>query len=227
MPQILESFLSERQKAKKLMEETTDPAMRAVLDGRQQALKTSANAIYGFTGATSSKLQCLPIAECTIDFGAQLMMSMKQMIEFVLFPTSALLKKSKPSNHHYCCLFLDVALFRNAVIFGIHCKVVYGDTDSLFVSFPDCSVRLAMEYGQTLAPEMTERLLTPIKLKFEKIYFPSLLLQKKRYAGLQWTKPEAPDKVDVKGVEITNRSSSGILRKGNDPKTDGDTISPQ
>jgi DNA polymerase delta subunit 1 len=33
------------------LKEATDPFIRAVLDGRQLALKISANSVYGFTGA--------------------------------------------------------------------------------------------------------------------------------------------------------------------------------
>lgn len=42
--------------------------------------------------------------------------------------------------------------------------------------------------------------LQPIKLEFEKIYFPYLLISKKRYAGLYWTNPEKFDKMDTKGI---------------------------
>ena len=34
-----------------------------VLDGRQLALKISANSVYGFTGAQVGKLPCLPISQ--------------------------------------------------------------------------------------------------------------------------------------------------------------------
>lgn len=53
----------------------------------------------------------------------------------------------------------------------------------------------------------------PIKLEFEKVYFPYLLLSKKRYAGLLWTNPEKPDKKDCKGVESVRRDSCLLVRK--------------
>jgi len=34
-----------------VLKNATDPFIRAVLDGRQLALKISANSVYGFTGA--------------------------------------------------------------------------------------------------------------------------------------------------------------------------------
>lgn len=39
----------------------------------------------------------------------------------------------------------------------------------------------------------------PIKLEFEKVYYPYLLISKKRYAGLFWTNPDKFDKMDTKG----------------------------
>ena len=39
-------------------------------------------------------------------------------------------------------------------------------------------------------------------MEFEKIYFPYLLINKKRYAGLYWTKPDTYDKMDCKGIEV-------------------------
>lgn len=50
VPEILEDLLSARKRAKEDLKKETDPFKRAVLDGRQLALKVSANSVYGFTG---------------------------------------------------------------------------------------------------------------------------------------------------------------------------------
>ncbi len=55
---------------------------------------------------------------------------------------------------------------------------------------------------------MTEtEFVRPINLEFEKVYFPYLLISKKRYAGLYWTKPEKYDKMDAKGIEVQSLCS--------------------
>ena len=65
LPEILTDLLSARKKAKADLKKETDPfkvisiviptfeacVQRGVLDGRQLALKISANSVYGFTGA--------------------------------------------------------------------------------------------------------------------------------------------------------------------------------
>lgn len=49
---------------------------------------------------------------------------------------------------------------------------------------------------------MTSKFIAPIKLEFEKVYYPYLLISKKRYAGLYWTNPDKYDKMDTKGIEV-------------------------
>jgi DNA polymerase delta subunit 1 len=51
---------------------------------------------------------------------------------------------------------------------------------------------------------VTGHFIRPINLDFEKVYFPYLLINKKRYAGLYWTKPEKHDKLDAKGIEVSD-----------------------
>ena len=97
-------------------------------------------------------------------------------------------------------------------------EVIYGDTDSVMVKFGTKDLAQAMELGQSLtqaasdilmlsagaqaAEKVTAGFVKPIKLEFEKVYFPYLLISKKRYAGLYWTKPEKYDKMDAKGIEV-------------------------
>jgi DNA polymerase family B len=52
------------------------------------------------------------------------------------------------------------------------------------------------------ANAVTRMFKKPIKLDFEKVYYPYLLINKKRYAGVHWTRPESYDKVDSKGIEV-------------------------
>jgi DNA polymerase delta subunit 1 len=56
--------------------------------------------------------------------------------------------------------------------------------------------------GSQAAEFVTQKFIKPIKLEFEKVYFPYLLISKKRYAGLYWTRPEKYDKMDAKGIEV-------------------------
>lgn len=62
LPEILENLLTARKVAKAELKKETDPLKQKVLDGRQFALKVSANSVYGFTGAQMGKLPCLEIS---------------------------------------------------------------------------------------------------------------------------------------------------------------------
>ena len=62
LPEILEELLTARKRAKADLKKATDPLQKAVLDGRQLALKVSANSVYGFTGATVGQMPCLEIS---------------------------------------------------------------------------------------------------------------------------------------------------------------------
>lgn len=63
LPDILENLLTARKRAKAELKEETNLFKRKVLDGRQLALKLSANSVYGFTGASIGKLPCLEISQ--------------------------------------------------------------------------------------------------------------------------------------------------------------------
>ena len=81
LPQILDELLAARKRAKKDMAIATDPMEKAVQNGRQLALKISANSVYGFTGATVGQLPCVPIASSTTAYGRNLLLSTREFVE--------------------------------------------------------------------------------------------------------------------------------------------------
>lgn len=81
LPEILESLLSARKKAKFELKNETDPFKRSVLDGRQLALKISANSVYGFTGAQVGKLPCLEISGSVTAYGRTMIELTKNEVE--------------------------------------------------------------------------------------------------------------------------------------------------
>lgn len=71
-------------------------------------------------------------------------------------------------------------------------EVVYGDTDSVFVKFGCESVEESMKLGLEASAMISKTFLRPIKLEFEKVYHPLLLITKKRYAGVKYVDAGKP-----------------------------------
>lgn len=73
LPEILVGLLDARRAVKKAMKVESDPFMHSVLNGRQLALKISANATYGFTGtAERGMLPCVAIGRSVTGYGRKL-----------------------------------------------------------------------------------------------------------------------------------------------------------
>jgi DNA polymerase zeta len=54
-------------------------------------------------------------------------------------------------------------------------RVVYGDTDSMFILLPGRDKDAAFQIGQEIASAITKANPKPVKLKFEKVYYPCIL----------------------------------------------------
>ncbi|KAI1437007.1 DNA polymerase family B [Xylaria sp. CBS 124048] len=88
-------------------------------------------------------------------------------------------------------------------------EVVYGDTDSLFISLPGRTKDQAFDIGNEIAKTITDMNPRPIKLKFEKVYHPCLLLAKKRYVGYKYeSKDQIKPDFDAKGIETVRRDGT-------------------
>jgi DNA polymerase delta subunit 1 len=70
-----------------------------------------------------------------------------------------------------------------------------------------------MPLAERAAKEVSVIFPKPVQLEFEKIYFPFLLMNKKRYAGLLWTQPDHYDKLDAKGLETVRRDNCLLVRR--------------
>ena len=223
IPVMMRALLGARKQAKKLMnaagkriEEihaelaaTADEARRealraelaeqeinkAVYNARQLALKISANSIYGFTGAVKTgKYHCLAVAD-SVTYRAREMLH--HTVELV---------------HEYTTKYTEGTA-----------EVVYGDTDSVMVKFVGTedvhqSAVVAEEAANWITQRFAEETGTDdIILEFEKVYWPYLLMRKKRYAGLMW-EPNKENKMvitklDAKGIELVRRDNCMLAKR--------------
>ncbi len=142
--------------------------------------------MYGFTGAQVGKLPCLEISQSVTAFGRLMIEQTKNEVES---------RYNKENGYEH-----------NAV-------VIYGDTDSVMVKFGAATVAEAMKLGTEAAEYVSEKFIKPIKLEFEKVYFPYLLINKKRYAGLYFTRPDKHDKMDCKGIETVRRDNCQLVAR--------------
>ena len=185
LPEILGELLKQRKIAKKDMKNAPNEFERAVQNGRQLALKISANSVYGFTGANVGQLPCLPIASSVTSYGRQLLEKTKAFVEDT---------------------------YTQANGYDHDAQVIYGDTDSVMVKFGTTTVKETFPLAIEAADKCSEIFPNPILLEFEKVYFPYLLMNKKRYAGLMWTNTEKYDYMDTKGLETVRRDNCALVR---------------
>ncbi|KAE9370566.1 DNA polymeras-like protein zeta catalytic subunit [Stipitochalara longipes BDJ] len=93
-------------------------------------------------------------------------------------------------------------------------EVVYGDTDSLFVYLKGRTKDQAFDIGEEIAKTVTNMNPRPVKLKFEKVYLPCVLLAKKRYVGFKYeSRNQTEPDFDAKGIETVRRDGTPAEQK--------------
>lgn len=186
---ILETLSKKRKEAKKEMKKHDFGSFEYDLyDKKQLSYKLAMNSYYGFLA--SMKLSCPEIAATVTFYGRQMIHQTKDYIH----------RNMK-----------DVS-------------VIYGDTDSAFIYLKDrffermkiygSNERLskALEIGPGLAQRVTKIFKAPILLEFEKVYSPLILLSKKRYIGVLYTKSEKYDYIDTKGIVLKRRDNFNYMK---------------
>ena len=174
LPKILQKLLSQRKATRKQAEKETDDFRKALLDAQQLAYKLTANSLYGQLGSNTSKIRRKCLAASTTGHGRQQLLFSKACIEqaYGLCPDTG--KPVDPRCSAVC---------------------VYGDTDSVFISFrprdPVTGQRLTGREAQAAAKALAEEaghkisgaLKPPHDFEFDKMFRCFCLLSKKRYFG--------------------------------------------
>ncbi len=85
-------------------------------------------------------------------------------------------------------------------------KVIYADTDSVFIKSDYKDLDEAMNFGKKISDFISDRLYG-LDLKFEKIFKTFLIASKKRYAGWAFERERGKwvDRLEMKGIETVRR----------------------
>lgn len=110
LPQITTWLLNARSAKKKEMKAEKDPERYALLDAEQLAYKLTGNSLYGQLGSSTFKIRLQALAASVTAYGRKQILFAKDAIEQFYGPNSK-------GDYH-----------KGA-------KIVYGDTDSIFVEF--------------------------------------------------------------------------------------------
>lgn len=185
------------------MDDTYDDFMKNVLEKRQLAIKVTANSLYGQCGAKTSSFYEKDVAASTTATGRKMLTYGKRIIEEVY---GNKICETKYGTVH------------------THAEYIYGDTDSIFMSFkltnPETGERIigkealrhTIELAQQAGALATRFLKEPHDLEYEKTFLPFCLLSKKRYVGMLYE--FNPDKCYRKsmGIVLKRRDNAPIVK---------------
>ncbi|KAI9188473.1 DNA polymerase family B-domain-containing protein, partial [Polychytrium aggregatum] len=187
VPALQRELFASRKRVKAMIRETNDPLRKRILKGRELAIKVSMNSIYGFTSANMLYMQCLSASVTAV--GRRMINQTKHFMENEFGP----------------------GIYLN----DLNLKVIGGDTDSVFIHFPNSTIEVAMHLANIAANQLTTTIFNraPIKMEYEKVYCPYVLQAKKNYVGRMYTNdPDKPDKIDFKGIAVKRRNYCPLLK---------------
>jgi DNA polymerase elongation subunit (family B) len=91
-------------------------------------------------------------------------------------------------------------------------KVVYGDTDSIFITFSGKTLPECMETGRKVAERITSQCRKAHKIEYEKTFFPFILFCRKRYIGMKYEDDPTKCKRVGMGIALKRRDSAPIVK---------------
>ena len=198
LPQITMWLLQAREAKKKDMKGEKDPERYALLDAEQLAYKLTGNSLYGQLGSGTFKIRLQALAASVTSYGRKQILFAKDAIELFYGPRVKRLDCSA--------------------------KVVYGDTDSLFVEFnprdPKTGERLEGREARQATIDITDEagafitktLAAPHDFEFDKAFDPMLMFSKKRYAGNMYENNADEYVHKYMGIALKRRDNAPIVK---------------
>jgi DNA polymerase delta subunit 1 len=158
----------------------------AIYDSEQLANKIIMNSLYGMLGSPTATVPCVEIAKTITGLGRENLMAAKDYVE-----------------KNYCEI--------TGRPHDQPAKVIYGDTDSIFILMPGISVADAISYGKELDKRVQADIFSqrsPMQMEYEKVYCPFAIITKKKYAGCKYEFDPTKSKVSFMGMAIVKRDSA-------------------
>jgi DNA polymerase delta subunit 1 len=201
LPSILLELLAARKKAKKQMEQESDPFKKNLYEKRQLSIKVTANSLYGQCGAKTSSFYEMDVAASTTATGRKLLIYGKTIIESV---------------------YGDATVDTDYGVMQTKAEYVYGDTDSVFFTFnlhqngkrvePQIALDVTIKLAQDAGHLATMFLKKPHDLEYEKTFLPFCLLSKKRYVGMLYETNPNECKRKSMGIVLKRRDNAPIVK---------------
>ncbi|AFK83885.1 B54 [miniopterid betaherpesvirus 1] len=196
MSELLGKWLTQRRLVREAMRECADPVRRLLLDKEQAALKVTCNAFYGFTGVASGMMPCLPIAASITRIGRDMLSKTANYIHSNLSDRAGL-----------GTFFADTDFIPDE---RVAVRVIYGDTDSVFVNTRGVRTDALIRSAPDIAAHITCALFRePVKLEFEKTFASLMMICKKRYIG----RVHGSSALTMKGVELVRKTACDFVKR--------------
>ena len=197
LPDIVAGLLAARKAKRKEAEKEPDAFKKALLDAEQLAYKLTANSLYGQLGSSTFKIRLQHLAASVTAYGRKQIMFAKDVIEEFYGPAAGRA--------------------------DCEARIVYGDTDSLFVDFGvknpqgetlsgkeaiEATMKLTTEAGQLV----TTCLKPPHDFEYDKVFSPFIIFSKKRYVGNKYEESSEDYYQNSMGIATKRRDYAGIVK---------------
>ncbi|QDJ95011.1 DNA polymerase [Hypsugopox virus] len=211
IPKLLQKFLTERAKYKKLMKSAQNSTEKAIYDSMQYTYKIVANSVYGLMGFRNSALYSYASAKSCTAIGRRMITYLDSVLNgstlvagkycLANLPTNPFFDDGRDQNKEFTLNIssLDTFNFRS----------VYGDTDSVFVELNSQDIKISMEIAKELERIInTKVLFDTFKIEFEAIYKNLIMQSKKKYTTMKY-----PAGCDINAIpERINKGTSETRR---------------